>query len=371
MNRPLRVVGMDLGDRVHRYCVLDEEGEVVERGKLACTEVALRAFLVKCPGSLVAMEAGTHSAWVARVVGQCGHRALVGNARQLPMIYQSKVKDDERDAERLARLARLDPKLLAPITHRGEQAQADLALLKARDQLVATRSKLINHVRGTVKAHGGRLRTCSADSFHRKTSSMIPAGLREAVQPVMEMIEALTQQTRNYERRIEQISHERYPETELLKAVPGVGPLTALGFVLILDDPHRFVHSRDVGAYLGLTPRRDQSGASDLQLGITKAGSPYLRRLLVGCAHYILGPFGPDSALRRWGLHLCESGGKRAKKRAVVAVARKLAVLLHQLWVRGEVYCPFPEARARHHSTSGGSEPMGVRPAPMVLKELN
>ena len=240
----------------------------------------------------------------------------------------------------LARIARFDPELLFPIAHRSKQAQTDLELLKARDMLVKTRTSLINHVRGAVKSFGERLPKCSAESFHKHCHDFLPENLKAVLQVIIETIEHITDRIKEFGRRIEKISREVYPETELLKAIGGVGPLTALAYVLVLEEPGRFSKGRQVGKFLGLTPRRDQSGETDKQLRITKAGNRFLRRLLVGAAQYILGPFGPDCHLRRFGLRLAERGGKSAKKRAVVAVARKLAVLMHRLWRNGEIYDP-------------------------------
>jgi transposase len=208
---------------------------------------------------------------------------------------------------------------------------------------VRSRTQLINHVRGIVKTSGGRLPSCSAESFPRKVALHIPGKLKEALAPLLVFIARLSRQIRSFDRQIEQIASEQYPETEVLRQVPGVGPLTALWYILTIEDPMRFTRSRDVGPYLGLVPRLDQSGEQNPQKRITKAGDELMRRLLVGSAHYIIGPFGPDTDLRRWGLRLAERGGKNAKKRAAVAVARKLAVLLHRLWVAGEVYEPLRE----------------------------
>jgi len=252
-----------------------------------------------------------------------------------------------RDAEMLARIARFDPDLLYPINHRGEQAQIDLELLQARDILVKNRSNMINHVRGSVKAIGERLPSCSAASFHHKSDEHLPEKLQDTLKPILCIIEQITNQIKAFDKQIEQISTERYPETELLRAIKGVGPLTSLGFVLTLEDPTRFDKSRQVGSFVGLTPRRDQSGEIDKQLRITKAGNPFLRRLLVGAGQYILGPFGEDCDLRRFGLRLAAQGGKNAKRRAVVAVARKLAVLMHRLWLHGEVYDPCYNSKPR------------------------
>jgi transposase len=176
-------------------------------------------------------------------------------------------------------------------------------------------------------------------------SEHIPQDLRAALEPLLASIASMTETIRGYERRIEELGQTEYPVTNRLRQVEGVGPITALTYVLTIDSPERFRRSRMVGAFLGLRPRRDQSGGSDPQLHITKAGDKTLRRLLVGSAHYILGPFGSDCALRRFGLALASRGGKNAKKRAVVAVARKLAVLLHRLWLTGEEYDPMRAAR--------------------------
>jgi transposase len=235
--------------------------------------------------------------------------------------------------------------LLSPIHHRSPEAQADLAVLRSRDAIVRSRTLLINHARSIVKSSGARLPSCSADSFAHKVPPDIPETLHPALLPILETIASLTQQIREYDRRIEQLCQDQYPETKLLRKISGVGPLTALGYILTLENPDRFHRSRDVGPAIGLVPRRDQSGDQDPQLRITKTGDAYLRRLLVGSAQYILGPFGPDCDLRQWGLKLAERGGKNSKKRAVVGVARKLAILLHHLWKTGEVYAPFYPAR--------------------------
>jgi transposase len=163
-------------------------------------------------------------------------------------------------------------------------------------------------------------------------------GLFAGLEPLLETVDHLTRTIRRMDREIERLGQERYPETQLLRQVTGVGPITALYYVLTLEDPNRFAKSRSVGAYLGLCPKQRDSGTQQPQLRITKAGDVLLRRLLVNAAQYILGPFGPDTDLRRAGLRMAERGGKAAKKRAVVAVARRRAVLLHRLWVTGEEY---------------------------------
>jgi transposase len=295
----------------------------------------------------VAIEAGTHSPWVSRVLEECGHEVLVANPRKIRLIYASKRKTDEIDAENLARLARVDPKLLYPLKHRGEECQAHMAIIRSREALVGSRTQLVNHVRGAVKSFGARLPKCPARSFHKRAAEHVPEALRPALGPILEQIGSLTERIRQYDRKLETVCEEHYPETQLLRQVEGIGALTALTFVLTLEDPYRFAKSRSVGAYLGLVPATDQSGERDPQKRISKEGDQMLRKLLVGSAHYVLGPFGSDSDLRRHGQKITARGGKNAKKRAAVAVARKLSVLLHCLWVTGELYDPLHDTHRR------------------------
>ena len=288
----------------------------------------------------LALEVGTHSPWVSRHLARLGYEVIVANARRVRLISESSRKDDKLDAKTLARLARIDPQLLSPIRHRSEQAQADLIMVRARAVLVETRTALINAARGMTKSYGERLPSCGTNQMGRDVAESISPALRTALDPLLEEVEEITERIREYDRMLGQLASERYPEVELLTQVHGVGILIALTFVLTVEDPHRFRRSRDVGCYVGLRPKRRQSGQSRPELGISKEGDSYLRKLLVQGAHHVLGPFGADCDLRRWGLKLAVRGGKNAKKRAIVAVARKLAVLLHKLWVSGERYEP-------------------------------
>jgi transposase len=346
--QPKTTAGLDLGDKYSYLCLIDTgSGEVIEEGRLRTTPEAIRRRFASERPLRIAIETGTHSPWVSRLLEECGHEVLVANARRLRLIYSNKRKTDEIDAENLARLARLDPKLLYPVRHRGEQSQAHMALIRSRQALVDCRTQLVNHVRGAVKSFGHRLPKCPARTFHKRLQEHIPEALLPALEPLLEQIASLTERIRDYDRRLVAISEEHYPETALLRQVEGIGPLTALTFVLTLEDPYRFEKSRSVGAYLGLVPATDRSGDSDPQKRISKEGDEMLRKLLVGSAHYVLGPFGSDSDLRRHGEKIASRGGKNAKKRAAVAVARKLSVLLHRLWVTAEVYDPLHNAHRR------------------------
>jgi transposase len=317
---------------------------VIQEGSVATTKKGLNQVFGALSRCRVALEVGTHSPWVSRQLAGMGHEVIVANARRVRLIAESSRKDDRLDARALARLARIDPQLLSPIRHRSAQAQADLMRVRARAALVEVRTALINSARGLTKSYGERLRKCSAERVSKELGLELSTELRAALGPLLAEVESLSERIKEYDRQIEVVARERYAEVELLKQVSGVGTLIALTYMLTLEDPHRFRRSRDAGCYVGLRPKRRDSGDRSPQLRITKEGDRYLRKLLVQSAHYILGPFGPDCDLRRWGLKLAEHGGNNAKKRAWVAVARKLAVLLHKLWVSGEVYEPLRQS---------------------------
>lgn len=340
-------IGIDVSDKTMKAIGLDDAGEVAWRDSVACLRRSVTAVFSKIAPCAIALETGNHSGWLSRTLAACGHRVVVANARKLRAIWANERKSDWTDAEMLARMLRADPKLLRPVHLRSEEAQRDLNVLKARDALVGARTKLVNTVRSIIKNLGFRVPKCSTEAFTKRCRTHVPASDRTAVEGLLEQIEALTRQIRLYDAQVEYISKRYQEAVDRMSAVPGVGPITSLAMVLNLEAPERFTPRRNVGAFLGMTPKRDQSGELDKQLGITHAGNMMVRRLLVGSAHYILGAFGSDSDLRRFGLRLMERGGKNAKKRAVVAVARKLSVLLIRLWETGDTYEPLRNAQ-RH-----------------------
>jgi len=333
-------VGVDLGDQWSNYCILGLGGETLGEGQFRTRRQEVGEFFQGLAISRVVIEVGTHSAWVREVIAGLGHEVLVANAQRMEGRKRRRRKNDRIDAAKLARLGRVDPKSLYPIQHRSTEVREDLLVIRVRDSLVESRTKLISTVRGMVKTMGARVQGCSSVSFSAKAVEQIPHEVRETLEPLLRLIQTLSEEIKSYEKRIEKLGNEKYMDTKLLRQVNGVGPVTSLAYVLTLETPQRFKRSRDVGPYLGLVPQQEDSGDSQPQLGISKAGDRMLRKLLVGSAHYILGPFGPDTDLRRFGMKLCQRGGKNAKKRASVAVARKLAVLLHRLWLSGEVYEP-------------------------------
>lgn len=351
---PALTIGLDVGDRYSKICGISRRGEIVERSTINTTSDAVTKRFTGMKRARIVLEVGTHSPWISRLLSELGHEVIVANAREVRLISQRNFKSDDIDAETLARLGRIDPELLSPITHRGRESQIHLVTIRARDTLVRLRSRLIVCVRCTVKSMGHRLpKGWSAEAFAGKfdryfATEDLPADLKEiksALEPLVVQIRIATKQISSYDTKIERLCRDTYRETELFEPIKGVGPITALAFVLLIEDPSRFSASRNVGSYVGLVPKLSQSGDRDPQGRITKAGDKLLRRLLVQCAHYILGPHGEDCDLRRWGLKLAERGGKNAKKRAAVAVARKLAVTMHHLWATGAVYDPLYRAR--------------------------
>lgn len=344
-DKPSMTMGLDLGDRFSHYCLLNEEREVIEEGRIQSTEAALRRHLAVQPRLRVALECGTHSPWVGRLLIELGHQPIVANARKVRTITASESKNDRNDAEKLARFAAHDPRLLSPIRHRSQERQLDLNLVRARSTLVRARTMIVNALRGLVKSAGARLPACSTESLPMRAPAAIPPALAEVAIPLLEQIGLLTAQIGGLDRQIEKLS-AKYPEIGLLRTAPGVGPVVAAAYVLTLDRPDAVAHNRSAGAFLGLRPAQSQSGGSDPQRRITRTGDTYLRSLLVQSAQYVLGRFGPDSELRRWGLQLAQSGGKRGKKRAIVAVARKLAVILHSMWRSGQPFQPFLQPAA-------------------------
>lgn len=351
---PRITIGIDLGDKSHAICVLNKDGEIVEQRTITNHRDSLRRLSIKYPNARIAMEVGTHSPWTSRFLQALGHEVLVANPRKLRAIFTSTRKSDQTDAYMIARLARVDPSLLHPIQHSSEQAQRDLLRIKLRDNLVRQRVDIISSVRFTLKSMGLKIASPNTNCFAkrcRKSLGELDPVLLASCEPSLRVIDALTQSIRELENEIETLCATTYPETGILRQIAGVGPITALTFVLTIGDPQRFDSARDVAAYLGMVPRRDQSGETDKQLRISKAGDAYLRQLLVSAAHYILGPFGPDCDLKRHGEKLAAKGGRGAKKKAVVATARKLSVLLLTLWSRKANYEPLhkplpPETQA-------------------------
>lgn len=336
---PVLTIGLDVGDQRSQACVVDGTRAVLEEFSFETSAVRLCDKLRREPCQVI-LEVGPHSRWLQKVLERLGHTVRVVDARKIQLISRSNHKTDRRDARTLAQLGAGVPELLGDIKHRSDQAHADLTVLLTRDHFVQLRTATINRTRGVLKSVGVKVPRMSTKAFHARVGALVPSALKRGLQPLLDELQSLQLRIHALDREIDAMA-ARYPAVAKLSAIQGVGNLTALAFVLSLDDPGRFKKSRDVGPFVGLTPRKRASGASDPQLSITRTGNPFLRRILVQAAHYILGPFGPECLLRSHGKRIVERGGKHAKKRAAVAVARKLAVLLHRLWVSETPYEPW------------------------------
>lgn len=346
MKVPHLTIGFDLSDKTGHLFALRFDDVVVADQEVSLTRRALLSRFKKFAAARVVIEAGPQSQWVSEALAELGHEVIVANPSALGGA-KNRRKSDPIDAEALARKGRSDPKELRPIQHRSSAAQVDLCLIRARDCLVRTRARMISAVRSLLKTFGRRLPSASTPAFAKKVRLAIPPELKPAVDPLLDSIADLSLRITAYDKQIEKLCREKYPETSRLTQVGGVGELTALAYVLTLEDPRRFQKSRAAGAFVGLVPALGESGDQTPQLKISKAGDSYLRRLLVGSAQYILGHFGEDCDLRRHGEAIAARGANSAKKRAAVAVARKLAVLLHRLWASGDEYDPFYNSRRK------------------------
>jgi transposase len=337
------VIGMDLGDKNHKAVGLSADGAVMDRSEVLCTPEAVRTYLKRHPGALLAVETGTHCRWVSRLGQELGHEVLVGNARKLRMIWDSSRKNDWRDAEMLAKVARTDRSLLSPVRLRGDGDHELMRLVKSRDLLVKSRTGIVNQIRGFCKSEGVRPPKCSAESFKRLEHDM-PANVQPVVKPLFAVLEELGKKIGLYDKMIaEAVQRLHGEDVALLEPIGGVGPVTAAAYLAAIGDVATFGSARDAGPFFGLTPGQDQSGETDKQLKISKEGNEVVRRLLVTAANYIMGPFGKDCDLRRHGIKIAERGGKNAKKRAKVAVARKLAVLMLAILRTRSAYRPLAD----------------------------
>lgn len=340
---PAAVCGIDLGSKHSELCLLDADGAVVERRRIRTSRRSFEEAFATLPPLRIAIETGSESNWVRRLLVSLGHSVTVADAKRVKIITDTYSKDDRRDAQRLAEILLRWPELLHGVQPRSLETETNRSLLTLRQSAVEARVKLIASARDVLKSHGEKLPNITSEAFARKVAALVPERLRQTLAPMLAAIEAVSEQIKIYDRRVEQLCEKRYAAaTARMQSIKGVGPVTALAFTLELDNnAARLGSSRAAGALAGLRPKRRESGESKPEMSITKAGNRMLRKLLVQCAHYILGR-GDDSALRRWGLGLAARGGatKRAKRRAVVATARKLAVLLHVLWSRGEDFDP-------------------------------
>lgn len=376
-------IGIDVSDRTAQVCVLGRTG-IVDEFKITLDEPSLRTRVpfVEPERGVVVFETGGRAAWMKRVFTKLGMRCVVADARKLAAISTSPTKTDRNDARVLARLGMADElmgaggpeaeRLLHDTYVRPPELQRIYERLRVRDQLVTRRGDFIRQVRSIIKGTGSTLRGGTSGAFHRRREE-VAEDIRDVVDPLFDVITSCTEAIDRIDTRLTEIA-KGSPAVERLLTVSGVGPITALAFYAVIGDPTRFSNIRDVGAYLGMVVRRDQSGRLDPALGISKCGNGFMRRLLVQCASYILGPFGKDCALRAWGQKYVAEKGDRSKKKARVAVARKLAVHLLSIWKNQQVWKPFPSqpAEAEVPSATVGRDDCvdASEPPELVVSEI-
>jgi transposase len=282
-----------------------------------------------------------------RLFRRMGFKTIVGNPGKIPSITKSNTKNDRNDARELARLALADPAMLHPVFLRDEVYQQMLRFHHARNMLISQRTQTINQIRGFAKSMGHRIECPSTERFHGQSKADWPRELEECAWPLMGALKTINLKIKAYDRLIERLAGR--PEfkqmVERVRVVYGVGIIGSTVFVAAIGGrPDRFDHARDIGAYLGMIPKQDQSGDDDKQLHITHAGSDIVRTALVECAGVAMMSSAKDTDLKLKGLRIAMRGGKIARKKARVAVARGLAVTMLALLQHPErEYVPLSE----------------------------
>ena len=332
-------IGMDLGNEKHAVCALDESGQILFRKDIDNKPEVLEPFFREHAGATVAMETGLCCRWISALAKACGCEAVVCNARKLSAIWQNQHKNDENDALLLAQLTRADRRLVHPVALRDDEHHEIVQIIELRAVAVAQRTQAVNAVRGLCKACGVFIPGCDASCFHKVAADAIPRETAWKFRPMLRHLKETESLIRRYDKMLVKYAGAHFgEEVELLQTIPGVGTVTACAFVAFVDDMRRFRKARDAGVYFGLTPAQDNSRTQDKPKRITKAGNGIMRSLLVNATNYILRKSSPDTALKRHGMAICARGGKVAKRKAKVAVARKLATVMFAMLRSGKPY---------------------------------
>ena len=349
-------IGADVSDRTTKICVMTKadggERRIVVETTCATTETGFEEAFSKFDRSWpVVFETGTHCRWMDRLFRKMGFRTIIGNPGKIPSITKSNTKNDRNDARELARLALADPAMLHPVFLRGETFQQMLRFHHARNMLISQRTQTINQIRGFAKSMGHRIERTSTERFHELGKAEWPEELEECAWPLMGSLKTINLKIKAYDKLIARLAER--PEfkamVERVRAVYGVGIIGSTVFIAAIGGrPDRFGHARDVGAYLGMTPKQDKSGDDDKQLHITHAGTEIVRTALVECAGIVMMSNAKDTDLKLKGLRIAMRGGKIARRKAKVAVARGLAVAMLALLKDPErEYVPLSEEGRR------------------------
>ena len=329
-------IGADVSDKKTQICVMNKNPDgkrvvIIETSCATTKEGFLERFSKFDRSWPVVFETGTHCRWMDKLFREMGFKTIIANPSKVPSITKSNTKNDRNDARELARLAIADPEMLHPIKLRDEVFQQMLRLHHSRNLLIAQRTQLTNQIRGFAKSMGYRIEKCSTWRFHKLNKSQWPSMLEAVAWPLIDVLETIDLKFKAYDAAIQELSEQ--PEfksmVDRVRNVYGVGIIGSTVFIAAIGgDPNRFEHSRDIGPFLGLVPSQDQSGDVDKQLHLTKAGSNIARRTLTECAGVILMSKAPETDLKLKGLRIAIRGGKIAKKKAKLAVARCLAVTM-------------------------------------------
>lgn len=342
-------VGLDVSKEATAYCVKDEKGKILARGKVASDPDALFAVLKEhclCPERIV-LETGTLSNWLCRELRKRGLPVTIVDARRAHAVLRLQHnKTDDNDAAVLADLARTG--FYRSVAVKSERAQKRRALLTARDHLVGQLRSRGNVIRGLLGTFGIRLAK-GTGKFERRVRAALAERPDLAVifEPLLGERAALHDAIEQLDRAVEAVAKSD-PACRLLMTAPAVGPVTALAYVATIDEPERFAKSRAVGAYVGLTSRRNQSGEMDYSGRISKQGDRMLRALLYGAANSLLTRIRRAHPLRTWTRQLKKKVGHR---KACVALARKLAVILHRMLITGEAFA-WPQHQKEETATA-------------------
>lgn len=328
-------IGVDVSDRTSKICVMAKDGvarRIVVETTCATTRAGFGEAFAKFDRSWpVVFETGTHCRWMDSHLRSLGFKTFVANPAKVKLITGSNCKSDRGDARKLARLALADVGLLNPVRLRGERHQQMLRFHEARQLLMGQRTALINQIRNFAKSSGFRLPDCSTERFHDLDRSSWTAEFEQTVWPMMDMVKAVNMKLAAYDSMIGRLAEEPEFKAQVERAmeVYGVGVVGSTALVAAIGgDVSRFGRARDVAPYLGLVPKRSQSGESDPQLGMTKAGNGLVRKVLVECANVVMKANSRDTDLKLKGLRISTRGGGISRKKAKVAVARGLAVLM-------------------------------------------
>lgn len=320
-------VAMDVHDEYSQVCVMNQAREILMEAKIPTTRQALNDFFRQREKSMVIYEAGPHALWISELLGSLGHETIACHARRVRLIAESRNKNDRVDAEVLARLSLSDLELIKPIQQRSRQTLDQRSIVHARAALVETQKRLRTMLRGMVKPFGVRLATGKKRALAELATAKLPEHAAQSIDAILKTLSVLAEQIQKLTERVEQLA-DSHPAAARLQTIPGVGPLVSLSYIHAIEDPARFSRT-DIGPYLGLTPsNRSSAGKKLAPKEKGRPGDPYVRSLLVQSAWTLMNSRS-QSDLARWGRRLSERiGGKKA----AIALARKIATLMHHLW---------------------------------------